>query len=77
MRDGDDGKGLPSLLRFISSFSLGQSNMEWPMISIYNATEEIAASAPYTNIRMYKVRKSEENVGQRPNEKDDNEVIEN
>ena len=32
----------------------GQSNMEWNMNSIFNATEEIADSASYTNIRMYK-----------------------
>ena len=32
----------------------GQSNMEWNMNNIFNATEEIADSATYTNIRMYK-----------------------
>ena len=32
----------------------GQSNMEWNMNNIFNATEEIANSASYTNIRMYK-----------------------
>ena len=32
----------------------GQSNMEWSMNNIFNATEEIADSATYTNIRMYK-----------------------
>jgi sialate O-acetylesterase len=33
----------------------GQSNMEWSMGGIFNATEEIAASAEYTNIRMYNI----------------------
>ena len=36
-------------------FCSGQSNMEWKMASIFNSTEEIAASADYTNIRMYHV----------------------
>ena len=35
----------------------GQSNMERAMSSITNATEEIAASAIYSNIRMYKPAK--------------------
>jgi sialate O-acetylesterase len=29
----------------------GQSNMEWPMIKIFNATEEIAALAAFDKIR--------------------------
>jgi sialate O-acetylesterase len=33
----------------------GQSNMEWSMGQIFNATEEVAASAEYTNIRMYRI----------------------
>ena len=44
----------------------GQSNMVWPMYAIYNATEEIADSASYTNIRMYQA-----NLRTSPNEEDD------
>ena len=32
----------------------GQSNMEWNMNNIFNSTQEIADSASYTNIRMYR-----------------------
>ncbi len=32
-------------------FCSGQSNMVWPMFTIVNSTEEIAASAGYSNIR--------------------------
>ena len=35
----------------------GQSNMERSMDSIQNSTEEIAYSAAFTNIRMYKVKR--------------------
>lgn len=34
----------------------GQSNMQMAMVSIFNATEEIAATAAFSNIRMYKVK---------------------
>merc|ERR1712241_1028112 len=34
-------------------FCSGQSNMNWPMSDIFNATEEVASSASYTNIRMF------------------------
>ena len=34
-------------------FCSGQSNMNWPMQSIFNATEEVANSASYTNIRFF------------------------
>ena len=44
----------------------GQSNMVWPMYAIYNATEEIAYSASYTNIRMYQA-----NLETSQNEEDD------
>ena len=36
-------------------FCSGQSNMNWPMSDIYNATEEVANSASYTNIRMFQI----------------------
>ena len=34
----------------------GQSNMQWEMKRIFNATEEIAAMEEYPNIRMYFVK---------------------
>ena len=38
-------------------FCSGQSNMERTMNSIFNATEEVAMSASYNNIKMFKVGK--------------------
>ena len=38
--------------------------MEWRMSQIYNATDEIAASAEYDNIRMFKVKKMTSDVEQ-------------
>ena len=40
-------------------FCSGQSNMDWPMHKIFNETEEIANSAPYTNIRYFQVNNQE------------------
>ena len=40
-------------------FCSGQSNMNWPMSSIFNATEEVANSAAYTNIRFFQVNDQE------------------
>ena len=40
-------------------FCSGQSNMNWPMQSIFNATEEVANSATYTNIRFFIVADQE------------------
>ncbi len=33
----------------------GQSNMEWTMGKIFNATEEIARMADYPNVRMFRL----------------------
>jgi hypothetical protein len=33
----------------------GQSNMEWPMSAIFDAEAEIAATAAYPNIRLFRI----------------------
>ena len=42
----------------------GQSNMQWNMGGIFNATEEIAAMEEYPNIRMYFVKLMTSNTPQ-------------
>jgi len=43
-------------------FCSGQSNMDWTMANIFNATEEVANSASYTNIRMFAVSTQQSDV---------------
>ena len=42
----------------------GQSNMQWKISNIFNATEEIAAMEEYPNIRMYFVNLMTSNTPQ-------------
>ena len=45
-------------------FCSGQSNMDREMSSIFNATEEVANSAGYTNIRMFAISEQKSNTEQ-------------
>ena len=43
-------------------FCSGQSNMNWHMDAIFNATEEVANSASYTNIRLFAIFEAQSDV---------------
>ena len=43
-------------------FCSGQSNMNWPMQSIFDAEAEVANSAGYDNIRMFDVTTQQSDV---------------